>query len=104
MKSSRVLLLAIQAFGLVSANNSANCVADNCARAVTGTAKGTAHVATAKADCSSFMQQTVTIPARYADAKSINTHFLSFTNPPLLQQDFASEVKCTDFFDSNFIA
>lgn len=66
MKSSIALLLALPALALASANNPTLCAADNCARAVTGTAKGTAHVTTARADCSSFMQQTVTEATRYA--------------------------------------
>ncbi|EPE25686.1 hypothetical protein GLAREA_01598 [Glarea lozoyensis ATCC 20868] len=37
-----------------------SCNADNCARAVTGTAKGAAQVASAKADCAAFLATTVT--------------------------------------------
>jgi hypothetical protein len=65
MKSSFTLLLALQALKLASAGSSTHCAADNCARAVTGTVKGTGQVATARADCSNFMQQTVTEASRY---------------------------------------
>jgi hypothetical protein len=65
MKSSFTLLLAIQALKLASAGSSTHCAADNCARAVTGTVKGTGQVATARADCSTFMQQTITEASRY---------------------------------------
>jgi hypothetical protein len=66
MMSSIALLLALPALALASANNPTHCAADDCARAVTGTAKGTTHVGTARADCSSFMHQTVTEATRYA--------------------------------------
>lgn len=36
------------------------CNADNCARAITGTRKGSAFTSQAKADCSSFMLATIT--------------------------------------------
>lgn len=63
------LALALTTLTLVSAGSNtntdtdANCKADNCARAVTGTAKGTAHTVMAKRDCSSFMTHTVTVYA-----------------------------------------
>jgi hypothetical protein len=38
---------------------SRGCNADNCARAVTGTRRGEGHVASAKADCSSYLATTV---------------------------------------------
>lgn len=44
---------------------SANCHADNCARAVTGTRLGETFVASAKADCTSIMTHTSTAPAVY---------------------------------------
>ncbi|KAM7213327.1 phospholipase A2 [Rhypophila decipiens] len=53
-------LLALPLTPLVSATGGGGCHADNCARAVTGTHRGPQAVATAKADCSSFMKQTVT--------------------------------------------
>lgn len=61
------LALALTTLTMVSAGTNpdtdtdAKCKADNCARAVTGTAKGTAHTVMAKRDCSSFMTQTVTV-------------------------------------------
>lgn len=69
MAFSIALLLALPV--LAFANDPTHCAADNCARAVTGTAKGAAHVATARADCSSFMQQTVAKAARYEYADSL---------------------------------
>jgi len=38
------------------------CYADNCARAITGSAGGPLDVAGHTSDCSNFMQQTVTVP------------------------------------------
>jgi hypothetical protein len=71
MKSSFALLLALQALKLASAGSSTYCAADNCARAVTGTVKGTGQVATARAGCSNFMQQTVTEAARHGILDSL---------------------------------
>jgi len=41
------------------------CNADNCARAVTGTRRGTAFPASAQADCSIFLLQTEIGPTVY---------------------------------------
>ncbi|KAH8886929.1 hypothetical protein GQ53DRAFT_874531 [Thozetella sp. PMI_491] len=48
------------------ASVAADCSANNCARAVTGTSKGTATVAVHRADCSSLLQETALPPTSTA--------------------------------------
>lgn len=92
MKSSIALLLALPALALASDNNPTHCSADNCARAVTGTAKGTAHVATARADCSNFMQQRVTEATRYEYVDpSIPTSFITCGPAAIVSQSITSQ-------------
>ncbi|KAK3386483.1 hypothetical protein B0H63DRAFT_467850 [Podospora didyma] len=57
------LALLITGSLLVATARAAGCAADNCARAVTGTRRGAAAQASAKADCNSFMAKTITAPA-----------------------------------------
>ncbi|KAM7190055.1 phospholipase A2 [Naviculisporaceae sp. PSN 640] len=55
-----LLSLSLPPRVLASGDHHEGCHADNCARAVTGTHRGSQAVATARADCSSFMKTTVT--------------------------------------------
>lgn len=62
MKTSLIFALAFAqaVFGAANvAKRAGSCAADNCARAVTGTRKGTAGLVTATSDCRSFVAQTV---------------------------------------------
>ena len=72
MKVPFVFLLA-GAVGAATVHQRAGCSADNCARAVTGTAKGSTRVVVAKSDCSSFLETTVTKYARYPTSPSVNS-------------------------------
>ncbi|KAK3937759.1 phospholipase A2 [Diplogelasinospora grovesii] len=54
--------LPLQLVPLLAGLAYAKCAADNCARAVTGTRRGDEFQTTAKSACSSFMQDTVTVP------------------------------------------
>ena len=66
MKSSVILFLyAAQTVLGGTLNQRAACNADNCARAVTGTQAGPSQVTKARADCSSFLLDTVTPAAVY---------------------------------------
>jgi len=64
MKLSAALILTLAGWTLATASSiftsSLDCHANNCNRAVTGTFQGTAQVQTARSDCSSFLQATVT--------------------------------------------
>lgn len=64
MKTSTNTPLALAVAGLALQANAATpttkCNADNCARAVTGTARGAATLAAHLADCSSFQWATFT--------------------------------------------
>lgn len=71
MKVPFVFLLA-GAVGAAHVHKRAGCKADNCARAVTGTAKGSSRVEVAKSDCSSFLEATETKYARYPTSSSVN--------------------------------
>lgn len=61
MRVSLAILAYLAQTGLASIQKRA-CVADNCARAVTGTRRGPSHTLTASSDCSSFLHETTTIP------------------------------------------
>ena len=52
----RVLIILAAAIGVV---NAAACNADNCARSVTGTARGLPAQSSAKKDCESFFRTTL---------------------------------------------
>lgn len=59
------LVLSFGGFALASLNarmGNTGCNQDNCLRAVAGTQRGPDHPATASADCSSYLQTTVTPP------------------------------------------
>ncbi|KAI8290766.1 hypothetical protein K4K59_006423 [Colletotrichum sp. SAR11_240] len=79
MKAAVILSLAALAFG--SAIEKRECSGNNCNRQVTGTRDGLLPITSRKADCSSFMQATVTpspttvtvtvtAPARLRDSAS----------------------------------
>lgn len=53
----------LAALALLPAALAWECEPDNCARAVTGTRRGPDFSNTAKSDCTSFMDKTVTAPA-----------------------------------------
>src|SRR5438874_2108188 len=57
MKSFFSLLVLAQ--GALLSVEATGCNADNCARAITGTAKGSAYYTSAKTACSNFMKATV---------------------------------------------
>ncbi|KAF7505531.1 hypothetical protein GJ744_000693 [Endocarpon pusillum] len=67
MKFPFVFLL-VGVVGAANVRQRAGCNGDNCARAVTGTAKGSTRVVVAQSDCSSFLETTVT---KYASTTTV---------------------------------
>ncbi|ATY60167.1 hypothetical protein A9K55_005499 [Cordyceps militaris] len=55
--------IGLVALALLPSALAAECAADNCARAVTGTRRGDPFVTQAQSDCSHFQQKTITAPA-----------------------------------------
>ena len=70
---------------LASLTERGACNADNCLRAVTGTAKGPSQVSTARSDCSSFLATSVSASATYVClASSLQRYSIGLTATWLL--------------------